>query len=409
MAMETPAFPIGNRPSRLVNRIAPAAVTVLLIGGLLVPGGEKTIAYPAAVVCAPLILATVLRRLPRLHWIMVFDILVFGSLGLFSLVTPAPSSQYAVQKLSYFMSLTLLSASAACLFASESRITRLARTWVLGACYLAVITVVSASLGERAAPFNSNPIWLGRVFSAGIVMLVWLWLSRRLQLSWAILSAGLLLAGLFASGSRGPLLAAAVGVVILLVLGGHGWRSLAITSGATGAVALMMQLPLFQQSRIISFAPGAILTDFSRSAMLGSTVNLIRQHPFGVGIGNWSDYSMFSRAFKYPHNLFLEAAAELGVIAGVLFALFVVLILTTSLRRSWQDHSLRLPSAWLAVEIIHVSVSGDLNARTFFFVLALTFLTMIRQRNHQLGANQIQPSLAIPEGQPSLPPYHLSA
>lgn len=379
MSLPTEEADMRVRRDSLLDLVTPPAVIALLIGGLLVPGGEKTLAYPAAVVCAPLVLVTVVRLLPKVHWIVIFDILIFGSLGVGSLLVAAPQSAYGAQKWSYFITLTLLSASVACLVASQDKITAVARTWVLCAAYLAVVTVITAGLGERAAPFDTNPIWVGRIFSAGIVMLVWLWLSHKLRLRWAVLLTALLLVGLFAVGSRGPLLAAGIGVAILLILDGQSIRRLAAVGGVIVALLVAMQLPLYQESRLTGFAADNVFTDALRSLMVDSTISMIRDHPFGVGVGNWRDYSILSSAYRYPHNLFLEVTAEFGVIVGLMLSAAVALLLVAAVRRSRQNRSVLLLAAWLAVETIHVSVSGDLNARTFFFVLALAFLMVVRQ------------------------------
>lgn len=390
------------------NRIAPPIVVVLLIGGLLAPGGVRTLVYPAAIVCAALVAAAVVRRLPRLHWIVIFNILVFGSLGLYSLLIAAPISDYGVQKFQYFLTLTLLSASASCLITSEDRILRLAKTWVIGASYLALVTLVSTGLGSRAAPFDSNPIWVGRTFSAAIVMVAWLWMSRRLQLPWAVPLTGLLLAGLFATGSRGPLLASAAGVTVLLVLNGDNWRRLAATGGVTIALLAAMQLPLVQQSRIVNFASSDIFTDFTRGVMLPNSIRMIGEHPLGVGIGNWNSYSMLPGLFRYPHNLFLEVACEFGVVLGALLVVFVAVLVVACLRRGRNSRTFLLLSAWLIVETIHVSVSGDLNARTFFFVLALTFLGIVTHNRRPEGSQGLETTARNLKPEPSLLPRHTS-
>lgn len=328
--------------------------------------------------------------LPKLHWIIIFDLCLFGSLGLGALLNAPPVSDYGTDKFRYLMTLTLLSASASCLIRYERGLVRLARAWLIAAVCLAFVTVANKGLAERATPFGNNPIWAGRVFAAGIVMIVWLSMSRGVRLRWAVPSAALMLAGLAAAGSRGPLIASAVGVAILLVLGGHGRRRLIVAGGTAIAAIIATQLPLFQQSRIALIAPEGILTDYARYKLVSTTIGIVQDHPLGVGIGNWPNYSGLQGVYRYPHNLFLEVAAEFGIVLGLLLLAFVVLLFVKALLRSRGSHSMLLLSAWLAVEIVHVSVSGDLNARTFFFVLALTFLTLVRQqggRRHSEGLN----------------------
>lgn len=55
----------------------------------------------------------------------------------------------------------------------------------------------------------------------------------------------------------------------------------------------------------------------ARSAMYLPTLDLIKSNFFtGVGPGNWS--SEINSYFTYPHNLFLEAYSELGIVTGTL-------------------------------------------------------------------------------------------
>lgn len=382
------AAPTGPKPldRRLSESIAPPLVVALLIGGLLVPGGERTLVYPISVLCALMIVTVIAARLPRLHWIVVFIVCLFGSLGLSALLNVPPASDYGIEKFRYLMTLTLLSAAASCLITDERSLTHLARVWVVAAVYLATMAIPVAGMTDRATPFGNNPIWVGRVFSTGLIMLIWLWLSHRVRLRWVVPSAAVLLAGLAATGSRGPLIALAVGIAILSVFGGSGRRRLVVAAGTIMAATIAIQLPLFQESRITRIASAGLLTDFVRPRMIAATIDIVREHPFGVGIGSWANHSLIQSVYQYPHNLFLEVAAEFGAILGVLLVAFVIAVLAKLIRRSRSSTTMLLLSAWLTAEIVHVSVSGDLNARTFFFVLGLSFLTLLRRdaRENQL-------------------------
>ena len=49
-----------------------------------------------------------------------------------------------------------------------------------------------------------------------------------------------------------------------------------------------------------------------------NTLELIADHPFGVGLGAWADHVSHSYGLDYPHNLFLEVWSESGLILGSL-------------------------------------------------------------------------------------------
>ena len=76
---------------------------------------------------------------------------------------------------------------------------------------------------------------------------------------------------------------------------------------------------------------------------------------------------------RYPHNLWLEVLCEAGWAAGGMLIAIVVRVAWRLVRASRTEPAAVLLLSLAAFEVVCVSVSGDLNARTFFFVLTLGY------------------------------------
>lgn len=365
------------RPLTKFGRISRAIILVALLIGSLFPSvggiGLATIASPLALL---VIVYEIGRWLPKIHPVILIPVF-FGLVVLHSQVV-APATDYGVTKLSTWYTATLLTAVAASLLRDEASILTFARAWLVGAGFLSIITIAGFS-GGRADGFDSNPIWLARAMATGIVMALYMVMQHHMR-TWIFLGiAVLLLGGIFATGSRGPILAVGAGAVALVLFTKYHRirRVLGITIGAVGAYWAVTRLPFFESSRLVTLLENGD-TDIYRSIFWTVTPPLIGEYPDGVGIGNWSLWAGAPRQFNYPHNLFLEVFSELGVWFGIGLIAILVIILIRLLMRSRETPIAILIFGLLVAEIAQVSVSGDLNARTFWFLVALGFFVSVR-------------------------------
>lgn len=348
----------------------------LLIGSLFptVGGiGITTIASPLAFL---VVLYEIGRRLPKLHPVLLVPVF-FAGIWLHSIGIPTATA-YGETKIDTWMTATLLTAVAASLLRDERSIYTFARTWLVTTGLLSVITILGFA-GGRAAGFDSNPIWLARAMATGLVMALFLVMHKNIKI-WVLLGiAVLLVAGIFATGSRGPILAVGIGAIALVLFTKRHRirRILGIAIGAGAAYYAVTVLPFFANSRIVTLIEDGD-TDASRELFWSLTTSIIGQHPDGVGIGNWALYAGAPRQFVYPHNMFLEVAAELGVWFGIILVVIVAANLIRLLTRAREMPVAILVFAILVAEIVQVSVSGDLNARTFWFLMALGFFIGMR-------------------------------
>ncbi|MGH1480687.1 MAG: O-antigen ligase family protein [Geminicoccales bacterium] len=167
------------------------------------------------------------------------------------------------------------------------------------------------------------------------------------------------------SSSKGPLLAMIL--VLALMMIAHG-RLVALSIIAIIIVTPFLLIPeqVFNVIRLLdgtgriaviieSLTLGSELSDAhsvtfgSRSTAYIKTLHLIAQYPMGVGLGDWQIHTR--EIIQYPHNFFLEAISELGVIFGILFVLPYV----------WSIFGAKNKLLWVVIFFaINQQVSGDL-------------------------------------------------
>jgi O-antigen ligase len=246
---------------------------------------------------------------------------------------------------------------------------------VIGAVVLLLQQVsgnAQAALPDRFAfSAEADPIQLGRMSALGVVIAVYLVLSRE-SATLRLLAAGcipVLAVALFGSGSRGPVLALVVGVAVLLALGvasgaTRGPLLTVIAAGLAAVVLVPHVVPQSSISRAVSFATSDVEeASNGRIAQWDLAYEAFTQEPWtGLGTG---EFAALRLAADYPHNLFLEAAAELGV-PGLALVLALLLAAGVALSRLWRrsaGEDRLLAAALLALFItalVNALVSGAL-------------------------------------------------
>lgn len=162
---------------------------------------------------------------------------------------------------------------------------------------------------------------------------------------WAIGASGLAILVSLSTGSRGPMLAAVIAISIAVVLDHTHWRrsmksaiNAAILSPGLAILAGLLWTSLPEQSTRRILSPLESLV-FGRSSSLDTSslarldfvtvsLEMASQHPFlGAGVGSFATYSsdQIGRfGSSYPHNLFLQALAELGIVGLVVLIALVL-------------------------------------------------------------------------------------
>ncbi|MDO3705942.1 O-antigen ligase family protein [Micromonospora sp. C28SCA-DRY-2] len=338
----------------------------------------------AAALAVPLVLYEVLRPASRARVVVFWVLLTFGVLALPGFLR-VPESEYGQQKFFLLLTLTLLATVAVAIVRNRRDVEMFAAVFVVCGVVLALAALAGDAQNGRSGGFGSNPIWLARAIGGAIVAVVWLYLCRRLA-PWPAAAVAVLLAlGLFATGSRGPLVATVVALLVLVLAGlrrqtSRGRREWVMLGLMGGLVAAVMALPALLPPRMYALIvdPSDELFGTARAEMRERTMTVIADHPMGVGYGNWN-YHAWMPEHNYPHNLWLELLAEAGWLVGGAFILAVAAVAIGLWRAARVDTVAGFVLALLAFNAVAVATSGDVNAsRTLFCSLALGVLVLIR-------------------------------
>lgn len=191
----------------------------------------------------------------------------------------------------------------------------------------------------RRTPIGLNSIGAGRALGAAVIICSGVALAVRGLRRWLLLLGCIPFAvGIGLAGSRGPLLGVIAGVVLLVaLLPTMSLRSkiglgIAATVVAVGGYRILLS----QGLRIVD------TTDSGRSALYREAIRIAEEHPLGIGWGNFFRHAQNSLGALeqgdnlYAHNILLEFWIEAGLLGGLLFLVFVLIVLGhgVAIRRS---------------------------------------------------------------------------
>lgn len=280
--------------------------------------------------------------------------------------------------------------------------------WCFGGAAYAICLMSLAGLGgaDRLVTPSDNTIGLGRV---SCVLAAMIWFAavpespfRKRLLAYAVLSAPLI--AMIGSGSRGSAIALALVIVASLFF--H--RRLIIDAAALallGFAALpFVKIPESSFEYLGSLASAQSiggLLDF-RADLLEYGWKLLRQHPLiGAGIGGFRYSSPNPSLYKWPHDIFLELACELGIpaalIGGAIFA--------GAIRESF--HQLRdvappffrlsmIVAALLCIGVVAAVTTGNINSdRSIWLFVSLVFVIRAYRREDREHAPRAAPSESL--------------
>ncbi len=333
-------------------------------------------------------------RVPPLLLGLLLALGLWMSLSL--LWTPAPG--YGLRKVAFFLTLTSLATLAP--FFLIRTVTDL-RAFLLSVVALALLSgglVVflggaPATEGRLTFGESGDTISSARLLCAGALVLIFLQarsVAARVRLRSAGTALVLLALGTGTRGAAIPFLAAA----LLTQLSQSRRRGKAMLAAAAGMLCLVLAvltlpLPTLAVERIsdVFDDPLAALSEDTRRSFYTEAVGLIAEHPLrGIGIGGFStlSYRLSDQTAVYPHNIFLEFASELGVLAAALvLAAFLPLLWRTleAARSSMSDYGgmLVAVAGLFAFSLLTAQFSADINNnRALWGFLGLSWL-LIRQ------------------------------
>lgn len=241
----------------------------------------------------------------------------------------------------------------------------------------------------RAYGGLSHPNVLGGLLAISLILALWLLVNKttdpknNISRDWLwLIVIALLSAGLFVTFSRTALLAALLGMIILVVSQLKNWRKLLpalVIISLTVSICAWHYGYLYRPRLELNSRLESKSTD-ERMSLMTQAWDLIKAKPLtGVGLANfgiaaWQDDEIKKDVFAYQpvHNLFLLIAAEGGL---VLLIIFVALLIIT-IKSSWQDQDrafkLALIAALVSLMIFdHYLYTQALGVYLLWLVLAI--------------------------------------
>ncbi len=271
---------------------------------------------------------------------------------------------------------------------------------ILSIAMVSEVVIHGSASSQFLQAFGSNYLIFSRI--AGIALLSVLFYftlhGNRGFRFLSLLCVVLLAYGLFTAGSRGPVLAFVLSVLISLTvlflrhyrivylsinnptreLSLKRLRLLLIAAGSGVVASFFMFYEVFETTakRFMLLAEGGGESALERVEMFRSVLDILNSKAslFGLGIGAFAVYYNGEDVVHgvYPHNLFLEVWTELGILA---LGLMLVIILRPLFRQFRSIVERRDKLDTLAILILtHMSymlanamVSGNLNDNRYLF------------------------------------------
>jgi putative inorganic carbon (hco3(-)) transporter len=173
-----------------------------------------------------------------------------------------------------------------------------------------------------------------------------------------------------ASSSRGSQLAMAAVLVVLVAQTRHRLRNLVV--GSLVFVALWGILPDRQKDRLSEM--GEDDDSLNRIAYIQDGIQITNDYPlFGIGYKNWLPYyrSHYDPRGEVPHNIFIEASAEMGYTGLLALLLLIGGTFVTNHRTRTLARSIPVWSPFLR------STAFGLDAALVGYVVAGSFVTVL--------------------------------
>lgn len=227
---------------------------------------------------------------------------------------------------------------------------------------------------------ETNPITFSRYLGFASFFVIYLFFNKRnllLKISLGVLFL-ISLTYMLLSGSKGPVFAFIIAVVVLsLLLNKNLINKIYILIGLAAAFMyglnklLLSDLSNFIEKRYVENEGSydARLNLFTNSLELIERTNIF-YFLFGFGSGDYAIFSLGRDIRSYPHNLLIEILFEYGILGLLLFIIFIYNSL-----KGWRKFSSdKIYSYFLALWVytgLNSMVSGDIYGNFLFFGMCI--------------------------------------
>ncbi|WP_246944210.1 O-antigen ligase family protein [Bacillus pinisoli] len=309
----------------------------------------------------------------------------------------SPSQWYASEKVLYMSSTVLLSlfATSVIISSSQVRVKQFLQLTFLLSLWFSVQVVIQYLQSDREGFVNvmgSSYLGTGQLIGLGAVICSGYMLFYTRSIVSKFLSFFMyiyMLSSLLVLGGRGPLIGTILTLLVPLFysisikrhhikLRVYALTSLVIITVIISTIVflLMTNQNLLTLTRLMSFFEGEDVTSAGvRSSYYWNSITYWMQQPiFGHGIGSWPILHDGADIRNYPHNIFLETAAELGLIGLILLLSLLIHSMKNLFNiRVVNNSKLNLIIVMMFISsFFNVLVSGDLpDNRLFFAILGL--------------------------------------
>ena len=264
---------------------------------------------------------------------------------------------------------------------------------VLLLCFFAITGLFETPRPDgRISILGGGPITFARWMGYGVIALIFLPIKKKYILRLFFIS--LFFVYCLISGSRGP-------ITILILIGAFyfflNFRKLFLRSIMFFSIIILGLLftdvpkkisELGRTDRVflnVSKRGGSSESTQTRFELADRSYNLTKKYPFGIGAGNWQIKAnkldpTHLMAHEYPHNLIFEIFNEYGVIAGLIFILYILQITILGFAKMINNKKNRtslypfLFYLWVFL-LLNAMLSGSLDDGRFLFIISCCFIT----------------------------------
>lgn len=303
----------------------------------------------------------------------------------------SPAQEYGTFKVQVFVSQNLVLLFGGIVIGRDRKHLDLFLGLTLAVAFLSALVLTQQLVGGQAQEVlpgrfalnpEENPIFLGRSAGTGLIIAIYLLLAgtvlRYRLYALAVLPS--LAVSIVAAGSRGPVVGVIFAITVLLACLARSSRSRRripmVVAGIVAGVLLTAQLvpgETIGRSFSIFSGNGSGVDTNGRSDLWAQAFESIRGHPLlGIGTGG---FEAISPMLRYPHNLLLESAVELGL-AGLLAVIALISATLRRLRRAWRGlpedsrGHVTVVAALFVAATINAMLSGDITVNTSVWLTA---------------------------------------
>lgn len=301
----------------------------------------------------------------------------------------------STEKALYFFTLTFLALIAPFFIFKNARDIR---NYIISFILLCIVISASsfyilifAKFEGRLTTFSNNPIAIGRLAGMFFLCVLLFTIKRKIKIKYAIPLMFALVLVLINSGSKGPILFTGLVSALVLLTNRYKIRYLLLCLMLVVSIVWMFDnssTDFIKRtnpniSRVMGFVQGnsSDTSTQHRISMYKSSLNSIKNHPFGIGFGNSENVinsnNIISKHYTYPHNLFLEVFLESGWLSGIFLIFFIYSSVKTAYKESKESISYEIIFILLIFNILNSMVSGNLNDNKMLF--ALMSISMLRK------------------------------